>query len=385
MTDFLDPVKNFAESEVATAPTPADSGTTLSLTGGDGSKFPNPSSEGEFNITVFPSGEQPTTSNAEIMRVTARSGDDLTVDRAQEGTGARTVVVTDIVHLGPTEKTIEDIDGLFNTTTGHEHDGADSKQVDHTNLTSIGTNTHDQIDTHIAGGIDEHALTGVPWDGWVTVTDTWTYASATTITVPSGAASIYQKGDKIKLTQTGVKYFYITDVADTLLTVTGGSDYTVANAAITSPAYSKVENPQGFPQWFNFTPTWYALTLGSSINTGRFKISGQEVSVRTFLDTATGFSQGTKPHYKLPVPSYFSVSSDNHSEWDPIGEARLNDSGSSSWLGTCGWAASNDSCLVAVQSNLSGDDRALNVDATSPFSWSTGSDEIITRISYRMA
>jgi hypothetical protein len=44
----------------------------------------------------------------------------------------------------------------------------------------------------------------------------------------------HKNGDKIKLTQTTVKYFYIVGVANTLLTVTGGSDYTVANAAITN-------------------------------------------------------------------------------------------------------------------------------------------------------
>ncbi len=44
-------------------------------------------------------------------------------------------------------------------------------------------------------------------DGWQPANETWTYASATTITVPSGAASKYAKGDKIKLTQTTVKYF----------------------------------------------------------------------------------------------------------------------------------------------------------------------------------
>lgn len=92
------------------------------------------------------------------------------------------------------------------------------------------------------------------WDGWNAVADTWTYASATTITVPTGAASLYQIGDKIKLTQTTVKYFFVTAVADTLLTITGGSDYTLANAAITLPYVSHEENPVGFPGYFNFAP-----------------------------------------------------------------------------------------------------------------------------------
>ena len=110
-------------------------------------------------------------------------------------------------------------------------------------------------------------------DGWIPAEQTWTYASATTITVPSGAASRYQKGDKIKLTQTTVKYFYIIGVADTVLTVTGGSDYTVANAAITSPYYSHVENPMGFPAYFSYTPTISGFTSNPTIS-ARFKVSG---------------------------------------------------------------------------------------------------------------
>lgn len=38
-------------------------------------------------------------------------------------------------------------------------------------------------------------------DGWTSVSDTWTYASASTITVPSGAASLYQIGDRVGITQ----------------------------------------------------------------------------------------------------------------------------------------------------------------------------------------
>ena len=111
-------------------------------------------------------------------------------------------------------------------------------------------------------------------DGWISA-GTWAYASATTITVPSGAALIYQKGDKLKLTQTTVKYLYVADVADTVLTVTGGSDYSVANAAITSPYYSHADNPLGFPDLFNWTPT---LTGGASDLSGyteaKFTIKG---------------------------------------------------------------------------------------------------------------
>lgn len=38
----------------------------------------------------------------------------------------------------------------FDSTGGHDHDGTDSKTIDHTNLGSKGSNTHSQIDSFIS-------------------------------------------------------------------------------------------------------------------------------------------------------------------------------------------------------------------------------------------
>lgn len=92
-------------------------------------------------------------------------------------------------------------------------------------------------------------------NGWAVVDASWSYASSTTITVPSGAASAYQKGDKLKLDNATTKYFNIVGVADTVLTVTGGSDYTVANSAISNIYISRADKPFGWPTHFNWVPT----------------------------------------------------------------------------------------------------------------------------------
>lgn len=142
------------------------------------------------------------------------------------------------------------------------------------------------------------------WDGWNTVSDSWSYASATTITVPSGAASLYSKGDKIKLTQTTVKYFYVVSVADTLLTVSGGTDYTVANAAITSPFVSHVENPVGFPTSFSYTPTFTGFSSNPGLtdpNYARFSIRGNICTVAIQMDNGT--SNATSFTLTVPVTS----------------------------------------------------------------------------------
>jgi Concanavalin A-like lectin/glucanases superfamily len=105
--------------------------------------------------------------------------------------------------------------------------------------------------------------TPAPASGWNSAGESWTYASSTTITVPSDATTKYSLGDKIRLKQGGgYKYFYVTDLTSTVLTVTGGSDYSVANASITDNDYSKVVTPVGFPQYFNWSPT-YSITTRS--------------------------------------------------------------------------------------------------------------------------
>jgi len=121
--------KNFAYSLVATAPVPATSGTSLIVTAADGVKFPTP----PFNCTVWATGAQPLTTNAEIIRVTGISTDTFTIVRAQEGTTARTVVVGDQIAATITNKTLTDIE-----TSGF--DGADATE---------NTNVYDELMTPV--------------------------------------------------------------------------------------------------------------------------------------------------------------------------------------------------------------------------------------------
>jgi hypothetical protein len=73
---------------------------------GGGAKFPAV----PFNATIWPTGAQPTSANAEIVRVTAISTDTLTITRTQEGSSARTVVVGDNIAQTITKKVIDDLD-----------------------------------------------------------------------------------------------------------------------------------------------------------------------------------------------------------------------------------------------------------------------------------
>lgn len=104
----LELTTNFATSTVATAPSPATSGTSLVVGAGHGARFP--AGAQDFNAIICPADAQPTPANAEVVRVTSISTDTFTITRAQEGSSARTVVVGDRIFAGVTAKTLADID-----------------------------------------------------------------------------------------------------------------------------------------------------------------------------------------------------------------------------------------------------------------------------------
>ena len=141
-----------------------------------------------------------------------------------------------------------------------------------TNLT--GTDNADGTIT-----IDATAGTGSDADGWSAAAETWTYASADdptfTFTAPGDLTGTYNAGMRVKLTQTTAKYFLITAVSHaggtTTITIYGGTDYDLANAAISNPYYSTGKAPQGFPQ----DPTkWTVITTSTSLDQQTSPVNG---------------------------------------------------------------------------------------------------------------
>lgn len=113
----LDSVSNFAQAQLSTGI--SSSATTIILSTGQGDRFPISG----YNLTLWDFGRYGTNINAayranraEIIRVTARSGDTLTVSRAQEGTTARAFNTTNGVYYVAqiiTKKMITDIGTQF--------------------------------------------------------------------------------------------------------------------------------------------------------------------------------------------------------------------------------------------------------------------------------
>lgn len=202
---------------------------------------------------------------------------------------------------------------------------------------------------NIADTRSRASVNAVANDGWTPVSDSWSYASATTITVPSNATAKYSIGDKLKLTQSGsVAYFYITGVASTVLTINGGTDYTLTNNPISSIYYSKNENPLNFPSYFNYTPTWTNLTIGNGTNASRFSMSGKRVNYRLVFILGSTSSVGTGPRVTLPI-----AASSTYSDGHEMISGMILDQGSAYIPGGVIWASSTTADLYARNSTAS--------------------------------
>lgn len=102
-----DQIENFA---IATL-TAGISAVDVSMTVDNGALYPTPGNG--FNVVVWPAGQMPLLTNSEIMRVTARATNVLTISRAQEGTTAKAFPIGTQVAMARTKKADTDQQGAW--------------------------------------------------------------------------------------------------------------------------------------------------------------------------------------------------------------------------------------------------------------------------------
>ena len=121
-------------------------------------------------------------------------------------------------------------------------------------------------------------LTGLPDLGWTATGESLSYSSWDSarrigvITVPTDATTKYNPKMRVRFSQTtgGTKYGIITYVTATTLTVHFPSGTTLANEAITSPVYSPLDTPVGFPS----NPNSWMLSFESGSTTAQTSPTG---------------------------------------------------------------------------------------------------------------
>lgn len=148
--------------------------------------------------------------------------------------------------------------------------------------------------------------------GWLEIADPFSYSSSTVVNISGGSGtSRFGKGYKVRFKQGGgYKYFYIESVASATLTLNGGSDYSVANSAITDVAISMMEKPLDFPEWFNYTATPTGFSANPTNIVSKFKLSGTTCFLAVNHGTA-GTSNATT--YTVPLP--FTAKTVTNQEW----------------------------------------------------------------------
>lgn len=157
---------------------------------------------------------------------------------------------------------------------------------------------------------DNGKFSGDALDGWIYDTDTWTYVSATSFKIAGkNVAYRFPKGTKIKLVQTTTKYFYVVATAfstDTTVTITGGSDYTLAEAAISGQAYSYAAAPQGYP--FGTVAIRVERSTNQSIPNGTWTaLSFDTIITEEKPATTSQWSSGDPTQLICRLPGYYLI------------------------------------------------------------------------------
>ena len=213
-------------------------------------------------------------------------------------------------------------------------------------------------------------IDAIPMDGWRYADETWTYLSASTYRITGDQTAKYQRGLKIKWTQTTVKYGVVLSSSYsapyTTVTIAVNTDYTISNAAITENHYSRVLKPNGWPEFFNFTPTWTNLTVGNATITARYSIQGAicEFTITLTVGSTTTFN-ASPVSFAPPVNSmYYGYA------YIPIGQVTFLDTGVAIYTGTLLLMSQTSIEIRAI--NAAGTYAALNyVSSTVPFAFVT--------------
>lgn len=154
-------------------------------------------------------------------------------------------------------------------------------------------------------------------DGWLDVDESATYASATSITLAVDVQDMFPTGCRVRLKQSAGTWKYFTvvsssvDVSDILtLNLLGGSDYSVANEAISRMQVSYMSGAQpGWPGWFNYSPTLTGWSVTPPTYIYRFAPIGRKITL-IIAQQANGTSNATSVAGSLPVAAA-SVSGSN--------------------------------------------------------------------------
>ena len=197
-------------------------------------------------------------------------------------------------------------------------------------LTAIKTvdGTGSGLDADLLDGLNSSDFWLNSAGGWLGVGAACTYVSATSFTVAGDVTSLIEKGNPIKWYQTTWRYGNVASISYsagtglTTITLIANNDFSVANAAITTPYYSKINNPHGFPASFNWSPSYGALGAmtftGVTTTRAKFSINGPRCSISLEAVGTTGGTASDTITFTGPVTPAYTNTRGMAGVWDSI-------------------------------------------------------------------
>jgi hypothetical protein len=144
--------------------------------------------------------------------------------------------------------------------------------------------------------------------GWLAEPLTWSYASASTFTVPGDRTAVYTKGARLRWVQAGsTKYgivrssSYSSTTLVTTVTILPSSDYVVLNMGISDNYYSNLDNPRGFPTWFSYAATLTGFSVPPA-TVSKYNVSGDKITL-IHAEIGDGTSNTNSLIVSLPAPA----------------------------------------------------------------------------------
>lgn len=267
-------------------------------------------------------------------------------------------------------------------------------------VNKLGQNTEINGNLEIAGSLNTGGNVGITGDlditgnykingmytdsgGWTYFTSQPIYISSTVIELSGDVLAYFSISTKIKFIQSGItKYFYVRGLAlsgsNTRLTLTGGSDYTVANATITGFAFSNISSPSSFPFWFNYAMAWTSYqspqpAIGNGTISAKFNIDQRIITIEAYMRTGSTTTYGTNWWYfgyPFDIWSYAIGGS-------PGLAFGLDTSSVTRYSGLLILSSQNQMVIQTLNS------ASVWFSATAPFTWAAG-DDLLMKIALRI-